>query len=156
MEVPLQYEQAAQCIGLSPSGSRSHRPDGPKTGHALTLTLDHSKEANQFLGLASIFAFSFSGSFEVAIVTLLAAGLCNACSNSNQSAFIFLSAIAAMRSSMMGALNMCIGVGQFGFLHQGILTGVCGGATAIAVMAGTGMVAMAAVFFLLPVLRKRR
>ena len=47
MGVPLQYEEAAQWIGISPSGSRSHRPDGPKTGHALTFTLDHSKKANQ-------------------------------------------------------------------------------------------------------------
>ena len=90
------------------------------------------------------------------MVTLLAAGLCNACFNANQSAIVFLSAIPAMRSRMMGALSMCIGVGQFGFLHLGILAGVYGGATAVAVMTGAGMVAMAAVFFLLPVLRKKR
>ena len=48
MVVPLQFEQAAQRIELSPLGSRSHRPDGPKTGHALAFTLDHSKGANQF------------------------------------------------------------------------------------------------------------
>ena len=46
MEVLLQYEEAAQCIGLSPSGSRSHRPDGPKTGHALTFMVDYSIGAN--------------------------------------------------------------------------------------------------------------
>ena len=48
MEVPLQYEEAAQCIGLSPSGSRSHRPDGPKTGHALTFNPDHSSGADHY------------------------------------------------------------------------------------------------------------
>jgi hypothetical protein len=47
MEVPLQYEEAAQYIGLSPPGPRSYRPDGPRTGHALTFTLDHSMGASQ-------------------------------------------------------------------------------------------------------------
>jgi len=50
MELSPRFESAltmaAQCIGLPPSGSRSHRPDGPKTGHALTFTLDHSMGAN--------------------------------------------------------------------------------------------------------------
>jgi hypothetical protein len=108
------------------------------------------------LSLVAIFAFSFSRSFEVALVTLLAAGLSNACFSAHQAAIVFLSTIPAMRSRMMGALTMCIGVGQFGFLHLGFLAGVYGGAMAVAVMTSEGFMAMAAVFFLWPALRKER
>lgn len=108
------------------------------------------------LNLVAIFAFSFSQSFQVAMATLLVAGLCSACFSANQSAIVFLSTIPAMRSRMMGALTMCIGVGHFGLLHLGFMAGVYGGAMAVAVMTAEGFVAMAAVFLLWPVLRKER
>ena len=47
MEETLQHEEAAQCIGLSPSGTRNHRSDGPKAGQALTFMVDLSKGADQ-------------------------------------------------------------------------------------------------------------
>ncbi|MDP6787079.1 MAG: MFS transporter [Rhodospirillales bacterium] len=107
------------------------------------------------LNLVAIFAFSYSWSFEFALVTLLAAGLCNACFGANQSAIVFLSSEPAMRSRMMGALTMCIGMGQFGFLHLGVLAGLYGGATAVAMMTAEGFAAMAAIYLLVPALRKK-
>ncbi|MFD0909581.1 hypothetical protein ACFQ1P_07445, partial [Ruegeria arenilitoris] len=34
-------------LGLPPTGTGNHRPDGPKAGDALTLELDHSGGADQ-------------------------------------------------------------------------------------------------------------
>ena len=106
------------------------------------------------LNLVAIFTFSFSQSFEVAMTILFVAGICSACFSANQSAIIFLSTIPAMRSRMMGAMTVCIGVGHFGLLHLGFMASVYGGATAVAVMTAEGIVAMAAVFLFWPVLRK--
>ena len=61
-----------------------------------------------------------------------------------------------MRSRMMGALIMCVGVGYFGLLHPGFMAGVYGRAMAVAVMPAEGLVARVAVFLLWPVLRKSR
>ncbi len=47
MEKTLQHEETTQCTGLPPAGSGGHRPDGPETGHALTLQLDHLNRADQ-------------------------------------------------------------------------------------------------------------
>jgi len=41
----IEHEETAQCIGLPPAGFVSHRPGGPKTSHALTFKLDHSRGA---------------------------------------------------------------------------------------------------------------
>lgn len=49
MEEALQHQTPAQCIGLSPTGTRSHHPDGPKASHALTFKLDHQTGADQGL-----------------------------------------------------------------------------------------------------------
>ena len=46
MEKTLQYEEATQCLGLPSTSPGNHRLNGPKAGHALTFTLDHSKGAN--------------------------------------------------------------------------------------------------------------
>ena len=43
----LQHETTPQCIGLPPTGSGNHRPDGPKANHALTFNMDHSSGAAQ-------------------------------------------------------------------------------------------------------------
>lgn len=48
----LQYETTTQRSGLTPTGSRSHRPDGPKADHALAIKLDHSSGADQCCGRA--------------------------------------------------------------------------------------------------------
>ena len=42
MEETLQHETTTQCFGLPPASARSHRSDGPKADHALTIKLDHS------------------------------------------------------------------------------------------------------------------
>ena len=47
MEETLQHQETTQCIGLPPSGSGSHHPDGPKTDHALTFKLDQLIGADQ-------------------------------------------------------------------------------------------------------------
>jgi hypothetical protein len=47
MEETLQHSQTTQCIGLPPTGTRIHRPDGPKASHALTFKLDQSMGADQ-------------------------------------------------------------------------------------------------------------
>jgi MFS family permease len=106
------------------------------------------------LTLVAIFAFAFAQSFGVAVVTLLIAGLFHSCFSANQSAIIFLATIPAMRSRMMGALTMCIGIGHFGFLHIGFMAGVYGGAMAVALMTAEGFVVMVAVFLFFPVFRK--
>jgi len=108
------------------------------------------------LNLVAIFAFSFSQSFQVAMVILFVAGLCSTCVSANQSVIVFLSKIRGMRSRMMGALIMCVGVGYFGLLHPGFMAGVYGRAMAVAVMPAEGLVARVAVFLLWPVLRKSR
>jgi len=43
----LQHHQTTQCFGLPPASPGTHRPDGPKTGHALTFKLDQSVGAGQ-------------------------------------------------------------------------------------------------------------
>jgi hypothetical protein len=48
MEEALQHQETAQCFGLSPSGPRNDRQDGPRAGHALTFIVDLSKGANQY------------------------------------------------------------------------------------------------------------
>ena len=35
MEKTLQHQATPQCIGLPPTGSRNHRPDGIQANHAL-------------------------------------------------------------------------------------------------------------------------
>jgi hypothetical protein len=47
MEKTLQHEEAAQCFGLPPTGSRNHHSIRPEAGHALTFKLDLSKGAGQ-------------------------------------------------------------------------------------------------------------
>ncbi len=44
---PLQYGQAAQRLRLPPGSAQEHRPDRPKTDHALTFKLDHPMGALQ-------------------------------------------------------------------------------------------------------------
>jgi MFS family permease len=108
------------------------------------------------LNLVAIFAFSFSQSFEVAMVILLIAGLCDACFSANQAAIVFLSTIPAMRSRMMGALTMCIGMGHFGLIHIGFMASLYGGATAVAVMTVEGFLVMVAICLFWPALRKKQ
>ena len=48
MAQALQHHQTTQCFGLPPSGSGSHRANGPKTGHALTFKLGLSMGAGQW------------------------------------------------------------------------------------------------------------
>lgn len=48
MEEALQHETTTQCLGLPPTGTGNHRPDGPKAGDALTLELDHSGGADHY------------------------------------------------------------------------------------------------------------
>ena len=108
------------------------------------------------LHLVAICAFSFAPRFEIAIAILLVAGVGNACFGANQSALVYLAADPEMRSRMMGALTTCIGVGQLGFVHLGILAGILGGARAVSLISVEGMVAMVAVFFLWPALRRKR
>ena len=48
MEETLQHKETTQCIGLPPTGSAIHHPDGPKAHHALTFNMDQSKGADQF------------------------------------------------------------------------------------------------------------
>ena len=55
---------------------------------------------------------------------------------------------------MMGALSTCIGVGQLGFVHLGLLASILGGARAVSLMTVEGLAAMAVVFFLWPALRR--
>ena len=43
----LQHQKTTQCTELSPASARSHRSNGLKTDHALTLKLDHSSGADQ-------------------------------------------------------------------------------------------------------------
>ena len=46
MEKTLQHEETTQCIGLTPAGTRNHRPNGSMAAHALTFKLDHLMGAN--------------------------------------------------------------------------------------------------------------
>ena len=108
------------------------------------------------LNLAALFAFAFSQSFHVAMATLVVVGICSACFTANQTAIVFLATIPVMRSRMMGALTVCIGVGQFGLLHLGFMASIYGGAMAVAVMTAEGFLAMVLVLLLWPVLRKER
>ena len=104
--------------------------------------------------LVAICAFSFAPGFEFAVSILLVAGVGNACFGANQSALVYTAADPEMRSRMMGALSTCIGVGQLGFVHLGLLASILGGARAVSLMTVEGLAAMAVVFFLWPALRR--
>jgi len=73
------------------------------------------------------------------------AGLGAGCFSAMQSTIIFSSVPAAQRSRMMGVLALCIGSGQIGFLHLGILADWLGAAPAVGVMAIEGLIALAIV-----------
>ena len=47
MEETLQHKKTTQCIGVSPTGTRSRNNHGSEADHALTINLAQSDEAAQ-------------------------------------------------------------------------------------------------------------
>ena len=58
MEAPLQHQEATQCAGLPPTGSRKPGHNKPGADHTLTIRLGHSDEAAHSAILRSSFRAS--------------------------------------------------------------------------------------------------
>ncbi len=130
------------------------------TGLLISTFQPRNRQRMFFFGcillLVAICAFSFASGYEIAIAILLVAGVGTACFGANQSALVYMAAEPEMRSRMLGALTTCIGVGELGYVHLGLLASILGGARAVSLMTVVGLATMAAVFFLWPGVRRKR
>lgn len=98
--------------------------------------------------------FSFSTVYPLSIAALILSGIGQACFGIMQSSIILLAASDEMRSRAMGALVLAIGSGPLGRLQTGVLAENLGTPTAVGLQAALGAIALVAILFGLPEVRR--
>lgn len=98
--------------------------------------------------------FALSTNFELSLVLLVISGLGRVCFGVMQSSIMLLSSSDDMRSRVMGSLTLFIGAGPFGRLQIGALANAFGAASALALQAGLGILAIGVVLLILPAFRQ--
>ena len=101
-----------------------------------------------------LIGFGLSTNFGLSLLLLVIGGLGRVCFGVMQSSIMLLSASDEMRSRAMGSLTLFIGAGPFGRLQIGALSMALGAASALALQAGLGIVAIGVVLMLLPGFRQ--
>ncbi len=105
--------------------------------------------------MTTTLVFSLSGTAAVAMGALLIGGFGVAGFSTMQSLIVFTATPPEVRARVMGVLVVCIGTGPIGVLHVGFLADWLGAATAVSIIASEGIIALAAIFFALPEVRRR-
>ena len=106
------------------------------------------------LFMATTLIFSLSNWFALSLVMLLVGGFGVAGFSTMQSTLIFTATAPDVRARVMGVLAVCIGAGPIGMLHVGFLADWLGAATAVSIITSEGLLALIAIFFALPELRR--
>lgn len=104
--------------------------------------------------MVAVLIFAASDRYAASLAILLASGLGLSGFSAGQ-ALVFLRAAPAFRPRAMGLLTMCIGLGQFGILHIGLLADWLGAVAAVAIVACEGLAAMAVASVVWPELHRR-
>lgn len=107
------------------------------------------------LVLFGALGFALSSVFEISLGVLILLGIGSATFATMQSTIMLTHAPADQQSRMMGVLSTCIGLGQIGHLHLGILADWLGAPTALAVSTLEGMVVLALCIWLWPAMIRR-
>jgi predicted MFS family arabinose efflux permease len=92
--------------------------------------------------LLGVLAFGLSTWFPLSLALIMICGIGIAGFAVMQSTIIFLAAPAAVRSRIMGLLTVAIGAGPIGMLYVGVLADGLGAATAVALIAIQGLIAL--------------
>ncbi|MEZ4658126.1 MAG: MFS transporter [Caldilineaceae bacterium] len=101
-----------------------------------------------------LIGFALSTNLGLSLLLLVIGGLGRVCFGVMQSSIMLLSSSDEMRSRVMGSLTLFIGAGPFGRLQIGALATAFGAASALALQAGLGIVAIGVVLLILPGFRR--
>ncbi|MEZ4708106.1 MAG: MFS transporter [Caldilineaceae bacterium] len=101
-----------------------------------------------------LIGFALSTNLGLSLLLLVIGGLGRVCFGVMQSSIMLLSSSDEMRSRAMGSLTLFIGAGPFGRLQIGALATAFGAASALAMQAGLGIVAIGVVLLILPRFRQ--
>ncbi|MFN0026414.1 MAG: MFS transporter [Acidimicrobiales bacterium] len=120
---------------------------GMLVGSLLMVVINPSRRGRiyvigSFLGMACLVAFAFMNVFLVALVALIATGICAAGFASVQTALVMSVNPPEMRGRAMGLLSMAIGTLPFGMLLLGGIAERVGPHSAVIVVAAGGMVSL--------------
>jgi MFS family permease len=94
--------------------------------------------------LLALIGFALAGSPALAGTFLLVVGIGGACFATMQGTLVFLLAPVERRGRALGVLSTAIGTGLIGFLQVGVIAQLAGAANAVVLVAGMGLVALAA------------
>jgi MFS family permease len=108
-----------------------------------------------FAFLVAVLVFSLSRWFEFSLLVLFFAGLGFSRFAVSQGTIPFLAAPPELRSRVMGALTLGIGIGQFGMIYVGLLADWLGAPTAVLITAAEGLAALVVTAMIWPGLRER-
>lgn len=98
---------------------------------------------SSFVFLLGVLAFAQSPWFPLSLALILLCGIGIAGFSVMQSTIIFLASPPVLRSRVMGVLTVSIGAGPIGMVHVGLLADWLGAATAVAIIALEGLLALA-------------
>ncbi len=107
------------------------------------------------LVLLGVLGFGLSSLFDVSLGVLIMLGIGSAVFATMQSTLMLTHAPADQQSRMMGVLSTCIGIGQIGHLHIGILADWLGAPAALAITAIEGMAALLLCLWFWPAMLRR-
>lgn len=110
--------------------------------------------AGSCIYLVCIFLFAASPYFASSLVMLWLAGFGISGFSAMQSAILISNSPVEMRPRIMGLLSMCIGSGPIGVMITGTLADRLSGATAVQIMAITGLAALIVTSLIWPEMRK--
>lgn len=126
---------AAESFGSLLGGLRLAGGDPPGAGRVLMV-------GGSLLFLGAVAAMPFVPWFWPACALLVVAGIGASAFANMQTSLIILHAPAAMRSRLMGLLTVCIGMGPWGILLAGGLSGLFGPLIAINIISLAGFAAV--------------
>lgn len=104
--------------------------------------------------LLGAFGFGASASYALSLGALILLGCGTGIFATTQSTLILTHAPADQQSRMMGVLTTCIGLGQLGHLHVGVLAGWFGAAGAVLLSAAEGLLLLGLCAWRWPALRR--
>lgn len=104
--------------------------------------------------LLGAFGFGASDSYGLSLGALILLGCGTGIFATTQSTLILTHAPADQQSRMMGVLTTCIGLGQLGHLHIGLLAGWLGAPGAVLLSAAEGLLLLAFCLWRWPALRR--
>ena len=121
---------------------------GMLIGSLLMVVINPSRRGRiyvvgSFLGMGFLVVFALMTVFLVALLALIATGICAAGFASVQTALVMSVNPPEMRGRAMGLLSMAIGTLPFGMLLLGAIAERVGPHNAVVIVAGAGMVSLA-------------